>query len=121
MTTTFSNQGISSSDDGHGMTAMLISISILFLITQTPYLITNNMYFRIVDGDYSADYLARFYLIETCCRILVYVNNIANFFCYCVAGKKFRSELIDMIKGWCRCYDIDSSVGSSKVTISTVT
>ena len=52
--------------------------------------------------DGSLEYEARFYLLETVTRLLTFVNNVANFFCYCFSGKRFKSELVAMVKEWFR-------------------
>ena len=107
-------------DDSESMTSMLISISILFLITQTPYLITNHIVFGLNVDDYSEDYMAKFYLLELGCRFLTFINNVANFFCYCISGKKFKSELGTMVKGWFNRNKSQRTERNSSVTISTV-
>ena len=101
-TTNHGNHG-ASAEDSQFLTPMLISISILFLITQTPYLISNNIMYRINVEDRSEDYMAKLYLVESFCRFLTFVNNVANFFCYCISGKKFKSELVIMVRGWFKC------------------
>ena len=111
----------SSSDDTHGMTAMLISISILFLITQTPYLITNNISYTIAEAEHSPEFLAKYYLLETYFRFLTFVNNVANFLCYCISGRKFKSELVTMLKEWFHCSGKTKVDRGSCITISTVT
>ena len=87
------------------MTAMLISISVLFLLTQTPFIITNLIERRMNYDDYSPEYAAGFYLLESAFRLFLYLNHAANFFCYCISGKRFKSELIAMVKGWLRVKD----------------
>ena len=89
-----------SADDSQSMTAMLISISLLFLATQTPFLITNYIYRRLDYSTLSSEYEYGYYLLETFTRLLKFVNNVANFFCYCISGKRFKSELFTMVKGW---------------------
>ena len=118
MTTKHDNHG--SAEDSQSMTPMLISISILFLITQTPYLISNNIMYGIKEGDHSDDFMAKLYLLESFCRFLTFVNNVANFFCYCISGKKFKSELVTMVRGWFNCYRNHAIQRNSCVTISTV-
>ena len=39
-------------------------------------------------------------MLETVLRLFLYLNHAANFFCYCISGKRFKSELIAMVKGW---------------------
>ena len=95
----------STDDSQSSMTAMLISISALFLVTQTPYIITNLIERCLNYDDLSLEYQYGYYLLETFTRLLKFVNNVANFFCYCISGKRFKSELISMVKGWLRVKD----------------
>ena len=117
-TTTIPNHGNHGlGKDNHSMTPMLISISILFLITQPPY---RYIMSRISDGDHSVHFMAKLSLLNSFCRFLNFVNNVANFFCYCISGKKFKSELVAMVRGWfnyCRNHAIQRN---SCVTISTI-
>ena len=105
-----------STDDSQSMTAMLISISVLFLVTQTPFTITNLIEKRMNYDNYSLEYVAGFYLLETALRLLKFVNHAANFFCYCISGKRFKSELVAMVKGWFRIKD---SLAERNSTVST--
>ena len=114
-TTNHGNHGLGK--EHHSMTPMLISISILFLITQPPY---RYIMYRISEGDHSVDFMAKWSLLYSFCRFLNFVNNVANFFCYCISGKKFKSELVAMVRGWfnyCRNHSIQRN---SSATISTV-
>ena len=105
-----------STDDSQSMTAMLISISLLFLVTQTPFLITNYIEKRHDYDTISLEYEYGYYLLETFTRLLKFVNNVANFFCYCVSGKMFKSELIAMMKEWLRVKDAPAEMNSSVTT-----
>ena len=114
-TTNHGNHGLGK--ENQSMTPMLISISILFLITQPPY---RYIMYRISDGDHSVDFMAKLSLLDSFCRFLNFVNNVANFFCYCISGKKFKSELVAMVRGWfnyCRNHAIQKN---SCATISTI-
>ena len=89
------------SEESNSMTAMLLSISVLFLVTQTPHFITT-IIDTYMNYYYVTEYIASYYLIETATKLLTYVSNVANFFCYCISGKQFRNELalILNIKCW---------------------
>ena len=118
-TTTTKNHGNHGlGKDYHSMTPMLISISILFLITQPPYRYI--MYRIISDGDHSVDFMAKWSLLHSFCRFLNFVNNVANFFCYCISGKKFKSELVAMVRGWFSYCKNHVTQRNSSATISTV-
>ena len=81
------------SEESKSMTAMLLSISILFLVTQTPHFITTLIESNMSYDNYTMEYMASFFIIETVAKLLTYVNNVVNFFCYCISGKYFRNEL----------------------------
>ena len=70
----------SADDSQSSMTAMLISISVLFLVTQMPYIITTLIERRMGYDDLSLEYKHGYYLLETFTRLLKFVNNVANFF-----------------------------------------
>ena len=90
-------QAESSSSDSQSLTAMLISISLLFVLSRFPWRVTNMIELRMNYDNFSQEYTFGFWLLETVTKLLQYVNNVANFFCYCVAGKRFRLELVSMI------------------------
>ena len=102
--------------DSQSMTATLISISVLFLVTQTPFVITNYIDKRLDYSILSSEYEYGFYLLETFTRLLKFVNNVANFFCYCISGIRFKSELVVMLKGWLRIKDSPTERNSSLST-----
>ena len=77
---------------------MLISISILFLITQAPHIITTIIGNKTNFDNGSIEFEAGYYLLETVTKLLTYVNNVSNFFCYCISGKQFRHEVISMLR-----------------------
>ena len=86
------------SDDSQSMTAMLISISVLFLVTQVPAIIIT--IFKQNLGNVTKEYLHGFAVIETVFRLMKWSNHGLNFFCYCISGERFRQELCAMLKGW---------------------
>ena len=106
-----------STDDSHSMMAMLISISVLFLLTQTPFIITNLIEKRMNYDNYSLEYVAGFYLLETAFRLFMFLNHAANFFCYCLCGKTFKSELVAMLKEWLRIKDSPAKRNSTVLTV----
>ena len=87
------------SNDSNSMSAMLVSISALFLLTQTPSVVTTIIEKGLDHESLSQEYIQRFYIVEAVFRILQFVNNVANFFCYCISGRKFRQELLSIV--WC--------------------
>ena len=113
------------SDDSNSMSAMLVSISALFLLTQTPFVVTTIIEKGLDHESVSQEYIQRFYIVEAVFRILQFVNNVANFFCYCISGRKFRQELLSIV--WCDILgkgmrtEVNEHVASvtSRVTLNT--
>ena len=112
--------------DSQSMTAMLISISLLFFITQTPAVVTSILRNNLGNEPRSKEYLMTFNVISSVCKLLRLFSNVLNFFCYCISGTRFRKELLLMLKG-VKCQRIRPSVSlegsdasKSEVTLSTV-
>ena len=87
-----------SSNDSQSMTAMLICISLLFFITQVPQIIVALLKRKLNNSPHTPEYLQGFIVIETICTLLKFSNNAVNFFCYCISGRKFRQELVKVLK-----------------------
>ena len=85
------------SNDADSMRAVLISISLLFLATQVPALAVGMVRRNLQDVPRSEEFLYRFYIIDGICKLLKDMNHAVNFFCYCIAGRKFREELVAMM------------------------
>ena len=113
------------SDDSNSMSAMLVSISALFLLTQTPLVVTTIIEKGLDHESVSQEYIQRFYIVEAVFRILQFVNNVANFFCYCISGRKFRQELLSIVRCDVRGKGMRTEVNdhgpsvSSRVTLNT--
>ena len=88
------------SNDSQSMTAMLISISVLFLVTQVPAIIIN--IYKQNLGNVTKEYIHGFAVTETVFRLMKWSNHGLNFFCYCISGERFREEMCAMLKGWFR-------------------
>ena len=87
------------SSDSQSMTAMLISISVLFLVTQVPTFIIPILRRILTIEKFNKVSLYRFLVIDTVFRLFKWTNHAVNFFCYCVSGKRFREELAAMVTG----------------------
>lgn len=79
------------------LTAMLISVSIMFVVLTAP-LFMFRTYFNFVphDGDIWSE--AIYYLGHHICHKLWYCNNAVNFYLYCITGKKFRDDLLSLCR-----------------------
>ena len=87
------------SNDSQSMTAILIGISVLFLITQVPAVIVSIIKRNVSSETHSKEYMQVFMVIDTIFRLLKWTNHAVNFFCYCVSGSRFREELFAMVTG----------------------
>ena len=87
-----------SSTDAESMTTMLISISLLFLVTQVPAIVVGIVRRRTQDVPKSEEFLYRFHLVDGICKLLKWVNHALNFVCYCIAGRRFREEVVAMVR-----------------------
>ena len=109
------------SGDSQSLTAMLISISVLFLVTQVPAFIILILRRILIIENFNKEYLYRFLVIDTVFRLFKWTNHAVNFFCYCVSGKRFREELVAMVTGRFRLkrqYDGTEVTKTSIVTSS---
>ena len=88
------------SKDSQSMTAMLIGISVLFLVTQVPAIVINIFKQNLDLGNVTKEYIHGFAVTETVFRLLKWSNHGMNFVCYCISGERFRQELFAMLKGW---------------------
>ena len=99
---------VETSPDAEPMTAMLISISLLFLVTQVPAIVVGMVKRKIEDGSRSEEFLHNFFIIDGITKLLKWANHALNFFCYCIAGKRFRQELVAMVKSIFCIHKIDT-------------
>ena len=107
------------SNDSQSMTAMLIGISVLFLITQVPAIVISIIKRNLNNETHSKEYLYRFLIIDTIFRLFKWTNHAVNFFCYCVSGKRFREELVAMVTGrFRRKRQYDGSVETKTSTLT---
>ena len=73
---------VKTNPDAESMTAMLISIPLLFLVTQVPAIVVGIVRKRTQYVPRSEEFLARFYLIDGICKLLKWMNHALNFVCY---------------------------------------
>ena len=79
---------------------MLVSISLLYLVSQSPVIISTHIESNMNYENFSPELIARLWIMEMAFQLLGYVNNVANFFCYCISGSKFREEFVEMLREW---------------------
>ena len=77
------------------LTIMLLLVTILYLVLQIPSYI-RNIYTQFVKQDTSAKY-ANYTLILLLTYALSITSNGINFFLYCISGKKFRNDFVEIL------------------------
>ena len=80
-------------------TIMCLSASFMFLITITPsiVLLIGKPYWTKLDFDYVYNY--KYAAAKAISNVMVYLNHSLTFFLYCMTGRRFREELLEMFKG----------------------
>ena len=108
------------SDDSLSMSLMLIAISVLFIATQAPVIISSHIERNMNYDNLTPEYIMEFWIMETALRLLFYINYVANFFCYCISGRKFRQEFLDMLREWNILKKVKDDENVPMETVSTV-
>ncbi len=76
------------------MSAILIAISFMFLITMMPNFLINLLKFLTVKPEeHSMAYQVIFDFVLDLLFLLTYVNNVGNIVCYSLVGSTFKAEL----------------------------
>ena len=98
------------SDDGQvrQMTATLISVSVIFLVLNTPYVVV--YYFLPLPDGTNIKYGIIFAIAGQFGSLLNSLNSAINFLLYCITGPTFRKELRGML---CRCCGRKAPPGSN--------
>ena len=102
-----SNKASSSADTS--ITAMLVTVSLSFVILTCPLFIFRT-YFTFVARN-TAYLKAVYHLGHHICHKVWYMNNAVNFYLYCITGRRFRSDLMEMFKS-------GNGGGQSKISTS---
>lgn len=114
------DRGDTSIEDNFSATAaMLVSISVAFVIIMTPVhvmYILNDVYpLSASTADHGAAVVRLMWAIVIA---LSYLNNAINFYLYVISGKYFRSELLSMARGvirfMCRCEKNQTKTSENK-------
>ena len=80
-------------------TIMCLSASFMFLLTITPSIVIliGKPYWTKKDFDYV--YNEKYAAAKAISNVMVYLNHSLTFFLYCMTGRRFREELLEMFKG----------------------
>jgi len=76
------------------ITLMLVTIIIVFVLSQLPLLILNAWYAIDRHGSYDS---LRFHTLNSIGVLLIVLNTSTNFLLYCFFGQKFRQTLVEFI------------------------
>ena len=83
--------------DTSGLTAMLVTVCVTFLILTAPlttYIIVESR-FTIVPG---TDFEAKMLFAHSVTRMLAFINHAVNFFLYCLCAAEFRRNLRELFR-----------------------
>ena len=84
----------------NNLTVMLISVIFVFLICQMPSIADNICYATL---DFETLETLPFFILNGMGTLMVIINSAANFYLYCLFGKKFRRVFCRV---FCQCYFI---------------
>jgi len=76
------------------ITLMLVTVIIVFVLSQLPLLVLNAWYAIDPQGSYES---LKFHLLNSIGVLLIVLNTSTNFLLYCFFGQKFRQTLIEFI------------------------
>ena len=82
------------------LSAMLVTVSIVFLLLSSPNVILisiRNKYFDFSQGVKDWRDVAVYSLWSRATSFCLYLNHSVNFLLYCVSGQRFRRELINLL------------------------
>ncbi len=104
----------------HSMTVTLILISLLFLITTSPFMILKLFEFGgAFLGKRDRIFISKYRIWRSAALLFNYVNNVANIFCYWISGTLFRKELKALLCNKCSLSREMGTSSSGQVTGST--
>ena len=78
--------------------AILLLVAFSFVIFITPMCLLNDIFAMFMDLTSTPRDFAQFYLSESIVHKLHFTNNGINFFLYVISGRKFRSDLVNLLK-----------------------
>ena len=83
------------------LSAMLVTVSVVFLILSAPNVILiciRHKYFDFSEGVDDFHDIAVYQLVSTVTSFCLYINHAVNFILYCVSGQRFRTELLRLLR-----------------------
>ena len=99
------------------MTVILISITLAFFVTTLPICICVIALHIILENEDVSQHRFDIYVeLWACANILLYLNNAGNFALYCLTGRRFRKELVSLLRSRSRVRPSSSNDLSSQRT-----
>ena len=90
----------------------LISVSLIFLILNSPHVIV--FYFLPLPTGRDTQYAIIFTILGQCASFLATLNSAINFLLYCFTWPTFWTELCILMREWCSCFRTTHSVGNQR-------
>jgi len=81
------------------VTTMLLVVSFAWLVLTTPFAVCGIIF---AVGEVDRQLAGLLMPVKAVSFLLMYVNHAVNFYLYCLTGRKFRRELVDVMIA-CRC------------------
>lgn len=108
------NANKSRSHSSRKLTMMLLLVSLSFLITTLPMNVTIILTASWNNGHiHSNSQMATFILAKTVSELLMYVNHSINFYLYCITGRTFRMQIVNILCRCCGCTRDDQRINNS--------
>ena len=92
-----SDTGSASRASQNRITVMLLTVSFVWLILTAPF----TLWSLLRDPSGGVQQRAQNFLFKTVCFFLLYINHGINFYLYCLAGRRFRQDLQDVMCATC--------------------
>ena len=93
------------------ITTTLISVSLIFLILNTP---CDIILYLLPTPPWRYKYVILFSILRECNTFLINLNSAINFLLYCFTWPTFRTELCIMMREWCSCFRSNHSVRNQR-------
>ena len=108
--TLVTSQERSRSGQAKRITSTLISVSLIFLILNTPYVIV--FYLLPLPTAQDRKYAIIFAILGQCATFLTTMNSAINVLLYCFTWPTFWTELRILMCEWCSCFRTNHSMGN---------
>ncbi|KAL8581680.1 hypothetical protein ACOMHN_049236 [Nucella lapillus] len=81
------------------VTTTVVCVSMTFIVLTAPGNIYQSFSYVVSTGDKLTIYqVVEHYFTMAICYMLIYLNHAVNFYLYCLTGKRFREEFINIVR-----------------------